>query len=67
LSLVVARASPIDVVSADNGIEGWRAPFRERFGRLYIVVAIDENRGSSRRSVPAVGVDDWVAVGRYYL
>src|SRR5262245_58917806 len=67
LSLVVARASPIDVVSADNGIEGWRAPFRERFGRLDVVVAINENRGSSRCSVPAVGADDWVAVGRYYL
>jgi hypothetical protein len=64
LSLVVARAPPIEVVSVDNGIEGRRAPFRERFGRLYIVVAIDENRGGSRRSTPPVSVDNRMARSR---
>ena len=64
LSLVVAGAPTIDVVATDNRLEGWRAPFLKRFGRLYIVMAIDENRWGPRRSLPPFSIDDRVARSR---
>ena len=62
LSFVVTRASPVDVVSTDDGLEGWRAPFLERFGRLDIVVTIDENRRTARRGPPPGRMDNGVTM-----
>jgi hypothetical protein len=64
LSLIVARASPVDVVAANDRREGRRKPFLERFGRLNVIVPVDENCRPAARSATPGRVDDWVGMGR---
>ena len=61
LPLVVAGAAREDIVAAHFRLERRRFPFVERIGRLHVVVAVEQDRGFSRRAEP-FRVDQRIAV-----
>ena len=57
LPFVVHRPARKDLSVTHRRLEGRRRPEVERLGRLNIVVAVDENRWSSRRVSPLADDD----------
>ncbi len=64
LALVVADAPGIDAPVADRRLKRQANPLLERFGRLDVVVAVDQDRVGIVASDP-LAVDDRQAVGRH--
>ena len=62
LPLVVGRASSVKIPRPDRRLERRRAPFIERFGRLDVIVPVDQD-GAFPRRVQPVGSDDRVVSG----
>src|SRR5438270_3515769 len=48
LAFVVAYTSGVKSSIAHSRLEGWRNPFFQRLGRLYIIVTIQEDSGRTR-------------------
>ena len=59
LAFVVRRAPAVDIAVADGRLEGRRRPQIERFGRLHVVVPVEENRRLTR-GVQRFSVDERV-------
>ena len=63
LPLVVASAPSIKVAAATHWLEWRTLPKFQRFRRLHIVVAVDEDGLSRGREIGAAGQDQRVRVG----
>src|SRR5690242_16997941 len=65
LPLVIASAAAVKIVALDDRCERRITPLVERFGRLHVVVPVDQDRGTTR-SFP-VSVDERMLSGGNYL